>query len=242
MTTAVGTPVTLGVGTVVDQLPVRPHDANAVAQLILLERQGRDRGWFAQEESAFHPDSLVRIAWFVGTGAEFVARSREVYASGLRPVHRMGPPVVHLDGDRAVAETPAQISIIQDFDGIEGYVVNDVRLLYRAERRAGVWKLSQMDCIYERDTVVPAVVGLFPVIDQEVLSRFRAPYRYLGYHLHLTGKQARDDLFADDRPEAVTGLYDEAFGWLRESHPVTPSDAPPETSPTEVLARSEETR
>ena len=242
MSTDVGTLTAPAVGTIVGRSPARPEDASAVAQLILLEREGRDRGWFEQEESTFHPDSLVRIAWFVGTGAEFVARSRAVFAAGLRPVHRMGPPVVHLDGDRAVAEAPAQISIIQDFDGIEGYVVNDVRLLYRAERRAGMWKLSQMDCIYERDTVVPAVVGLSPVIDPEVLDRFRTPYRYLAYHLHLTGKQARDDLFADDRRQEVDGLYAEAFAWLLESPQAASSESSTEaTRPESVLARSERT-
>jgi len=228
MSTDVGTLPVPAVGTIVGRSPARPEDASAVAQLILLEREGRDRGWFEQEESTFHPDSLVRIAWFIGTGAEFVARSRDVFAAGLRPVHRMGPPVVHL-------EAPAQISISQDFDGVEGYVVNDVRLLYRAERRSGLWKLSQMDCIYEKDTVVPAVVGLSPVIDPEVLDRFRTPYRYLAYHLHLTGKQARDDLFADDRQPQVDGLYAEAFAWLRESPEVASSERPTEATTLESV-------
>jgi len=242
MSTDVGTLTAPSVGTIVGRSPARPEDANAVAQLILLEREGRDRGWFEQEESTFHPDSLVRIAWFVGTGAEFVARSRDVFAAGLRPVHRMGPPVVHLEGDRAVAEAPAQISIIQDFDGVEGYVVNDVRLLYRAERRLGLWRLSQMDCIYEKDTVVPAVVGQSPVLNPQVLDRFRTPYRYLAYHLHLTGKQARDNLFADDRQLQVDGLYAEAFAWLRESPEVASSEGPTEApTPESILTPSGKT-
>ena len=192
-------------------------DAGEITQLVLKERQGRDRGWFEQEADCFHPDSRVRIAWFDGPGAEFVRLSRGVYDAGLRPVHRMSPPVVHVLGDRAVAEAPAEISIVQDFGGVEAYVVNQVRLLYRAERREGVWRIAAMDCVYERDSLSPVVFGTTPVLDPELLATFRRPYMYLGYHLHETGKTTREDLFGDDRPEQVAGLYDEAFAWLRDS-------------------------
>lgn len=183
------------------------------------ERQGRDRGWFEQEEECFHPDSVVRIAWFTGTGAEFIERSREVFATGIRPVHSMFPPVVHLDGNRAVAEAPAQLSVIQDFDGVEAYIVSHVRLLYRLTRRAGQWRISSLDCIYVRDLLEPVILGKLPHLDEQVLQGFRRPYMYLGYHLHLIGKSARDDLYGDDRPDQLADLYDEAFSWLHSSTP-----------------------
>lgn len=198
-------------------------EISEISQVILHERQGRDRGWFEQEADCFHPDSVVRIAWFTGTGAEFVERSREVFATGIRPAHSVLPPVVHLDGSRAVAEVPAQLSVIQDFDGVEAYVVNHVRLLYRLTKRSDRWRINAMDCIYVRDLLEPVIVGKIPQLDEEILQRFRRPYMYLGYHLHLIGKSASADLFGEDRPDQLAGLYDESFRWLHSSTSISTS-------------------
>lgn len=190
-------------------------DIVEITQVILKERQGRDRGWFEQETACFHPDSRVRITWFDGPGPEFVRLSREAFADGIRPIHRLAPPVVHLDGTRAVAEVPAEISIVHDFGGVEAQVINNVRLLYRLTRPEDHWGIAMMDCIYERDTVVPVIAGETPKVDRELLAGFRRPIMYLSYHLHETGKTVKPDLFADDRPEEVDGLYTEAFDWMR---------------------------
>ncbi|HEV3360575.1 MAG TPA: nuclear transport factor 2 family protein [Pseudonocardiaceae bacterium] len=191
------------------------NDAAVISQVVLKERQGRDRGWFDQEAACFAEDSRVRISWFDGPGAEFVDRSRDLFAKGLRPVHRMSPPVVHVDGDRAVAEAPAEITVLHDFGGVEAYVVGYVRLLYRLHRLWDDWKIVFFDCIYERDTLVPVVHGEQVAVDPDVLARFRRPYMYLGYHLYDVGSTVRDDLFGDDRPDEVDSLYQEAFAWMR---------------------------
>ena len=191
------------------------NEAAVISQVVLKERQGRDRGWFDQEAACFAEDSRVRVSWFDGPGAEFVDRSRALFAKGLRPVHRMSPPVVHLDGDRSVAEAPAEITVLHDFGGVQAYVVGYVRLLYRLHRFWDDWKIVFFDCVYERDTLVPVVHGEQVVIDPDVLARFRRPYMYLGYHLRDVGSTVRDDLFGDDRPDEVDALYQEAFAWMR---------------------------
>lgn len=192
-------------------------DAAAVAeitQVILKERQGRDRGWFEQELACFHSDGRVRISWHDGPASEFVAASRAVFAAGIRPTHRMGSPVVHLHRDRAVAEIGAEISILQNFDGVEAYVVSQARLLYRLTRADGRWGIALMDCIYERDELIPVVFGQQPELDPEILAGFRRPYMYLAYHLHLTGKTFNNGVYGDDRPAEVDLLYAEAFTWM----------------------------
>ncbi|WP_410631542.1 nuclear transport factor 2 family protein [Amycolatopsis sp. cmx-4-83] len=193
------------------------NDTTEITQVILKERQGRDRGWFDQEGSCFHPHSRVRITWFDGSGAEFVELSRESFAEGLRPSHRLYPPVVHSAGDRAMAEVPTEISIVQSFGGVDAYVISDTRLLYRLERIEDRWKISSLDCVYDRDTLVPVVFGTSPKIDTEILARFRRPFMYLAYHLHEIGKSLRDDLYGSDRPEQVDELYAAAFSWLRQA-------------------------
>jgi SnoaL-like domain len=189
-------------------------DITELTQVIFKERQGRDRGWFDQEAACFHPHSRVHITWFDGPGAEFVELSRAIFAEGIRPSHRLSPPVVHLAGERAVAEVATEISVIQSFGGVDAYVVSYTRLLYRLECIDGNWKISALDCIYERDTLVPVIYGMSPKIDPDVLSRFRRPFMYLAYHLHEIGKSVRDDLYGDDRPEQVKALYKAAFSWL----------------------------
>lgn len=62
-------------------------DVTAITQLILRERQGRDRGWWDRMRAAFRPDSVVRLSWFSGTGPEFVRRSEEMSARGDLSVH-----------------------------------------------------------------------------------------------------------------------------------------------------------
>jgi hypothetical protein len=190
------------------------NDITEISQVILMERQGRDRGWFEQMEECLHPDSRIRISWFDGTGTEFVRRSREAAAAGIRPTHRLSPPVVHLHGDRSVAEVPAEISLLRDVGGFNAYIVSYTRLLYRLERREGAWKISAIDAIYERDTLVPTVYGAPLKLDPEILAKFRRPYMYLAYLLREAGNSVRDDLYGDDRPDEVNGLYQSAFDWM----------------------------
>lgn len=190
-------------------------DTSMISQVILKERQGRDRGWFDREADCFHEDSRVRVSWFDGPGDEFVRRSRDLFAQGVRPTHRMSPPVVHVEGDRAVVEAPAEITVLHDFSGVQAHIVGYVRLLYRLRRHGDGWKITFFDCIYERDTLVPVIHGERVDIDPDILARFRKPYMYLGYHLHEVGSPVRDDLFGDDRPDEVDALYREAFGWMR---------------------------
>lgn len=203
-------------------------DITEITQIILKERQGRDRGWFEQEAACFHEDSRVRITWFDGPGAEFVRMSSERYADGVQPIHRLSPPIVHVNEHRAIAEVPAEISVVQDFSGVPAYIVAYTRLLYRLESRDGRWKISQFDCIYERDTLVPVTYGATIDLDPDILDQFRPSYRYLGYHLHEIGLTVRQDLFGDDQPAEVAALYRDAFTWL------LPSEVGPETSASTV--------
>ncbi len=191
-------------------------DIEEVTQLILLERQGRDRGWWEQMAACFHPDSHVSLSWFNGTGADFTARSRVMSESGLRPLHRLSPPTIHLNRARGFVELPAAIEVRFLMGGVEAELISYSRLLYSVERRAK-WKIRSLAVIYERDTLTPAVPGTKLDIDPERFSSFRTSYRCLSYHISLRGLQPPPDLYGDDQPERSQGLYNEIFGWLHES-------------------------
>ena len=50
-------------------------DTSAITQCVLTERESRDLGRWARMRECFHPDSIVRISWFQGSGPDFVERS-----------------------------------------------------------------------------------------------------------------------------------------------------------------------
>jgi len=185
-----------------------------VSQLVLTERQGRDRGWWDQMRSCFAPDATVRLSWFQGTGAEFTAESEKMADRGDTAVHRLGPPVVRHHGDRALVELPAVIEMRTVIDATEADLASRARLYYRAERRAGQWLLASLDPVYERDTLAPAHPGVTLPVRPADVAAFRPSYRFLAYVFAKRGYTIGDDLYGDDRPAEAADFYAQAFNWL----------------------------
>ncbi len=190
-------------------------DVDEITQLVLRERQGRDRGWWDQMKACFHPESEVFLSWIHGTGYEFTEGSRKMSESGFRPVHRASPPVIHQHGDRAVLELPLVIDARIPFNGVETDLSSHTRMVYQVERSDGEWKIKVLNAIYEKDMVSPAMPGTTLVVDLELLKTFRPSYRFVAYHISLGGRKMVDDLYGDDQPEGVKALYDKAFAWMR---------------------------
>jgi SnoaL-like domain len=192
------------------------HDIDEIQQLILRERQGRDRGWWDRMRAAYSADATVTISWFQGSASEFITRSEQMAANGDRAAHRLSPPVIDIFGDRAVAEVPAGIEVRAEIGGAEVDLVSYTRLLYRAERvSVDTWRLCSLAAVYERDTMVPVLPGTVLAIDHARLARLRPTYRWLAYHLCEKGYPVSPDLPGDDRPETVQAVYSYAFDWLR---------------------------
>jgi hypothetical protein len=124
-----------------------------ISQLVLGERQARDRGWWDRMRAAYAPDSAVRLSWFQGSGPDFLAASEEMAARGDTAVHRLSPPVVRQRGDRALVEMPGVIEVRTTVDGVDVDVESRARLGYRAERHEDRWVIAALDPLYERDTL-----------------------------------------------------------------------------------------
>ncbi|XVV37619.1 nuclear transport factor 2 family protein [Streptomyces sp. CA-100214] len=103
-------------------------DVTAVAQLVLHERHARDRAWWNDMRRSFAEDSGVRLSWFQGTGPDFVSASDRMAERGDASVHRLAPPVVDVNGDRALDVVPAGIEVRTDLDGVEVDLVSCPRL------------------------------------------------------------------------------------------------------------------
>ncbi|MFD0059368.1 nuclear transport factor 2 family protein [Streptomyces sp. NPDC127168] len=189
-------------------------DVTAVAQLVLHERHARDRGWWNDMRRGFADDSGVRLSWFQGTGPDFVSASERMAERGDVSVHRLAPPVVDVNGDRALAVVPAGIEVRTDLDGVEADLVSYARLLYRAERRPDGWRIVALDPVYERDTLSACLPGTPLTVTAAELAGFRRPYRMLSYVLSRRGYTVAQDLYGDDRPGAVRALEQAAADWL----------------------------
>lgn len=190
-------------------------DVTAVAQLVLHERQARDRGWWDAMRACYAEDSTVRLSWFQGTGPGFVAASEAMAGRGDLSTHRLAPPVVDVAGDRALAVVSATIEARTELDGIEVDLASYARLLYRAARHPDGWRITALDPVYERDVLTPALPGAPLTVKPADVAGFRPPYRMLAHVLGHRGYAVAQDLYGDDRPDAVRALEREAARWLR---------------------------
>ncbi|TFC06942.1 nuclear transport factor 2 family protein [Cryobacterium adonitolivorans] len=189
-------------------------DLTTITQVVLHERQARDRGWWYQMAGCFWPDSQVHLSWHTGDGPGFVAASREMAGRGDASVHRMSPPTVHVADDRAWTEVPAGIEVRTRIDGVQVDLVSYARVCYRLVRRDLVWKIASLDVIYERDTATAAVPGESFTIPPGELERFRPSYAILAWHLDRRGYTIGTDLLGDDRPAERDAFYARTLEWL----------------------------
>ncbi|HVV10637.1 nuclear transport factor 2 family protein [Amycolatopsis sp.] len=189
-------------------------ETTEITQLVLRERQGRDRGWWDQMRSSFAEDSTVRLSWFRGSGPGFVAASEKMAAGGDAALHRLAPPVVHRRGERALVELPAVIEMRTSLDGVEVDLASAARLNYRVERRGGRWLVVALDPVYERDTLAAAHPGVALAIGPADVAGYRPSYRFLSYVLSRRGYPIGEDLYGDDRPDEAARFYEEARTWL----------------------------
>ena len=158
---------------------IEAADIVAVTQLVLTERESRDLRRWERMRECFHPDSRVRVSWFSGTGNEFVDASIDMARRNVLARHRLGPILVRLAGDRAVASLSGIIDIPASLLGVEVQLSSHARFLYRAERRRETWRIISFDAIYVRDELTTAIPGLAVPIQPEDLAAFRPTNRML---------------------------------------------------------------
>jgi hypothetical protein len=196
-----------------DQALRQAAEIVAVQQLILRERSSRDLGLWEQMRDCFHDDSVVRLSWINASGAEFVRRSQEMAERNVKATHRLGPILVTLAGERAIAQLGAIIVIPGKVRSVAVVVSTHARFLFRAERRSGVWRISGFDAIYQRDELNPVIPGQVVTIEPNELKNFRPSYHLLSFCLMSGGYKPRMDLAGIDRPDLVDALTGEIYGW-----------------------------
>ena len=190
-------------------------DVTEIAQLVVRERQSRVRRLVDQLRDCFHPDARVATSWLQGSAEAFVSAAEDG-SSGSRGLilSRLGPPLVHHSGRRAVVELPSTTTRSVSVHDVEAEFTSFMRLVYRVEWRDGVWRISDLTAVYEWDTLHPAVPGTDLRVDPGAVAGLRHSYRWLAYTQSLEGETLSTDLPGIDRIDAVNTLYEAAFTWL----------------------------
>lgn len=190
-------------------------DVSAITQLILTERESRDLGHWARMRACFQPDSLVRLSWFTGTGADFVEGSIDMARRGMCAKHRLGPVRVRVAGDRALASLGAIIDIPARLDNVEVQLSSHARFLYRVQRHGLHWLIAGFEAIYLRDEFTAAIAGQAAPVSPQDVAAYRPAYRMLSLLLARSGYAVNGDLPGEDRPQTAETLYQQMCEWAR---------------------------
>jgi SnoaL-like domain len=191
-------------------------DRIAICELVQRERAARDMQRWDELAASYTEASEIDISWFHGTGNAFTEASRKMAGNGLRTFHQMGPTIVEIKGERALAETGCAIHAIGNFGSAGADVVSYSRLFERVQRVSGQWLIAGLQIVYIQDMVLPLNPSDVPRIDSADLAGYRTSYQFLSFMLTKAGHVPRTDLPGVDMPDTVTSLIRHNQDWLHK--------------------------
>jgi SnoaL-like domain len=189
-------------------------DQQACAEVIQAWGLYRDQGRWTELRATFVPEGEIAVSWFRGRFADFVERCKQNAAVGSsRSKHLLWPSVVHVSGDRAVAETNVAILVRQSIDGVLVDLTSYGRFLDRLERR-GRWLIVERATIYEQDRLDPVQPSeeFVAMMRRTDVGKFPAAYRYMAYRLMAAGRSLALPIHSDGTEE-TDALYARYNAW-----------------------------
>src|SRR5262245_56949010 len=189
-------------------------DQQACADVIQAWGFGRDQGRWSDLLATFAPEGEIAVSWFRGPFKDFVERCQKSFAAGVRSKHLIWPPLVRLNGARAVAETSVAILVRQTIEGVPVDLTSQGRFLDRLERR-GRWMIVERAAIYERDRLDPVQPSpAFDALMQNAeLEKFPEAYRYMAFRVLAAGRTLAEPVYRDGTSE-TDALYARYADWL----------------------------
>ena len=188
----------------------------AIAALIQRERAARDAAQWKEMATFYHPESMIDVAWFQGSGQEFVQATKRNWRTDAINFHELGVAVVDICSDRALAETACTLHGFYNLNRVAVTSTGYVRLLWRAQKLRGTWLIAGLRSLYIRDLLQPCNGSDRLDLDEEELARYRPSYRYLTHTLKVLGRTPRHDLPGMDIPDSVAVLREGEQAWLHQ--------------------------
>jgi hypothetical protein len=193
-------------------------DKLACAELVQAWGFARDQGRWDDLAAIFHPGGEIAVSWFRGPYPEFVAHCRRNWGRGSVAKHLLWPARVAVNGGRATAETSVAILVRQTIEGVEVDLTSQGRFLDRIEKRDGVWRMVERAALYEKDRLDPVEpsAAFDAMMAKSDAAKYPAPYRYMAYRVHASGRTLAEPVHHDGRAEteALKARYAE---WLAEA-------------------------
>lgn len=203
----------------VKQEKISAQDSAELSQLVLWERQAKVRKLQAELADCYWPDATVTTSWTAGPVADYLKagaaqKNRAEASAQERILNRSSAPIVHQSGNRAYVELPTDGIHWIKVNGEDAVWTSHMRLIYRCEKRNGVWKISDLTSIFESDKLEPVVPGTDLHIDPKDVEGLRPSYRWLAYVRKQAGGQVSNDMTGTDRPEEISRIYQMDDAWL----------------------------
>jgi hypothetical protein len=119
-----------------------------------------DLGEWETLQSCFTPDATVTVSWYSGPVAGFTERSKDIVGTRKPEEHRkhwLGNMRTEIAGTRAVLETDVMILIREYIDRSLFDYTSYARFYDFLEKRDGIWRIHEWNCIYDKDRLDPVV-------------------------------------------------------------------------------------
>ena len=189
-------------------------DRAEIFYLVRFESLCRDnRDWEGLTRS-YIPGSPVRTTWFDGTIEDFTEALKAKTTAGGVARHRVFPAKHHQKGERAICESPANISERLTLDGVELDVMAHLRFHSRLVLTDAGWRLNSFEAIYESDSIRPVNPADSLPIDWTIANAMRPSYRFFGFCEAARNYDVRQDLLGDDRPDVLDAFYLAERHWV----------------------------
>lgn len=194
----------------------RMTDYEAVNNLVVAERIYRSTHRNDELQKLYFPDAQTHTSWQSGSTSGFVGNKPVETDYSLPLVNRTGAALIKINGSKAFVEYPTTTTRGVWIHGKEATLTSYMTLLYRCEKRHGIWGITDMTSINEADELQPSIPGEDLGIDANEVKNFRKSYRWLAYARIQAGGTISQDLLGSDRPEDVNKVYEEAENWLNK--------------------------
>jgi hypothetical protein len=184
----------------------------------LAHRMAEERAVCRVLQVCFHSDGTITVSWYSGPASGFVDRSKTMGKERRpeeRSKHLIGNMRADVNGNRAILEADTVITVREFIDGHLFDFASNARFYHLVEKRDGVWRIVQANCIYEKDKLEPVIPGSVPAsfYDQVDLTGIESGFAFMKFRQTKKGRTIPKVPLAGTPEEAA--LRAAAKAWLK---------------------------